>query len=473
MRKTDIVPQNRESEFKLNELFFSTTDRKGIITSGNSVFVRVSGYSLEELLGQPHNIIRHPDIPRCVFKLLWDYILAGKPIAAYVKNMAKDGSYYWVLTYVTPIGSDFLSIRVKPSTAVRDSVAAVYEEMRAIELKYGDDGEAGEKGMAEAAAYLGQVLNKLGFADYDAFMRTILREELKNRDRLLAKDNVSMIPKLPQLNADYINPLCRQASTTYYDSQRAYLQINALFADLDEYARLSENLTKKSAFVLEITKYFRFIALNTSIKSARLGDKGSSLGVIAQHMGEASGAISRTVAELSSLIQSASSKLGSVIFSLASARLELETIMVFCHEIVALASGAQVAGEQALRHRRMIEDLQMAFKDTMTRAMTALLSLRTELEGLSGQSDALRKTTFALQFAQLGGLVEASRLDQGSTFGAIFDEVRKQLEKTKQELVELSAVIRDLGTLVEHAPKTTEEISKTVSSTQAPQAVPA
>ena len=112
-RKSAVQPCDRESPFEIDELFFSTTDRKGVITFGNDVFVRVSGHPRERLIGAPHNVIRHPDMPRAVFRLLWDYVLAGRSVVAYVKNMAADGAYYWVLALVTPIRGGFLSVRLK------------------------------------------------------------------------------------------------------------------------------------------------------------------------------------------------------------------------------------------------------------------------------------------------------------------------------------------------------------------------
>ncbi|HPE46849.1 MAG TPA: PAS domain-containing protein [Hyphomonas sp.] len=92
-----------ESRFEFNELFFSRTDESGIIKFGNSVFQRVSVYEWDELLNKPHKIIRNPDTPRAVFRLLWDSIKSGSPIGAYVKNRAKDGRYYWVFAIVTPV----------------------------------------------------------------------------------------------------------------------------------------------------------------------------------------------------------------------------------------------------------------------------------------------------------------------------------------------------------------------------------
>src|SRR3569832_335570 len=94
MARPKTTPKNEERPFLIHELFFSTTDRVGVIRSGNEVFRRVAAFdSLEDMIGKPHNIIRHADMPRAVFKLLWDYLAANKTICAYVKNQARDGAY--------------------------------------------------------------------------------------------------------------------------------------------------------------------------------------------------------------------------------------------------------------------------------------------------------------------------------------------------------------------------------------------
>jgi PAS domain S-box-containing protein len=90
------IPKDVERPVPEDKFLVSKTDPRGIITYANEVFIEVSGYTEEELIGKPHNIIRHPDMPRTVFKLLWDTIKSGREFWGYVKNMAKDGSYYWV-----------------------------------------------------------------------------------------------------------------------------------------------------------------------------------------------------------------------------------------------------------------------------------------------------------------------------------------------------------------------------------------
>ncbi|HPV77190.1 MAG TPA: PAS domain-containing protein, partial [Gemmatimonadaceae bacterium] len=94
--RSQVVPSGRERSFGEDEIIVSKTDLQGKITYANDVFIRVSGYEEDELLGAPHSIIRHPDMPRAVFKLLWDTLATGREVFAYVNNMARNGDNYWV-----------------------------------------------------------------------------------------------------------------------------------------------------------------------------------------------------------------------------------------------------------------------------------------------------------------------------------------------------------------------------------------
>ncbi len=102
MTKYAVSPTTTERTFGEDEIIVSKTDTKGRITYANEIFQHIASYSEHELLGQPHSLLRHPDMPRCVFKLLWDTLEQGNEIFAYVKNMAKNGDYYWVFAHVTP-----------------------------------------------------------------------------------------------------------------------------------------------------------------------------------------------------------------------------------------------------------------------------------------------------------------------------------------------------------------------------------
>lgn len=91
-----------ERTFPEDEIIVSKTDPKGRLTYVNDVFLSVSGYSEAECIGQPHSMIRHPEMPRAIFKLLWETIASGREIFAYVNNRAKNGDHYWVFAHITP-----------------------------------------------------------------------------------------------------------------------------------------------------------------------------------------------------------------------------------------------------------------------------------------------------------------------------------------------------------------------------------
>lgn len=137
--KQNITPTNREVTMRDNDFIVSKTNPKGQLTYGNEIFIEFSGYPESELLGIQHNIIRHPDMPRAVFKLLWDTLKSGNEFNGYVKNMSRDGSFYWVFANVTPSytadGSllGYYSVRRKPRKDAQDFMQNVYRDMLAVE----------------------------------------------------------------------------------------------------------------------------------------------------------------------------------------------------------------------------------------------------------------------------------------------------------------------------------------------------
>ena len=122
-------------DYSGDELLVSSTNTKGEITHCNPAFVRVSGYSYDELIGQPHNLIRHPDMPAEAYKDMWRTIGRGEPWTGLVKNRRKNGDHYWVRANVTPIMEGgkpraYMSVRTKPSAAEISAAEALYAQMR-------------------------------------------------------------------------------------------------------------------------------------------------------------------------------------------------------------------------------------------------------------------------------------------------------------------------------------------------------
>ena len=138
-----IAPIQRERVMREDDFLVSKTDLKGRITYGNRTFIEYSGYSEAELLGHQHNIVRHPDMPRGVFKFLWDTLEARQECFAYVKNRSKDGGFYWVFANVTPsLQADgsvagYFSVRRKPRASGIAAVTGLYRQMLAEEQRVG------------------------------------------------------------------------------------------------------------------------------------------------------------------------------------------------------------------------------------------------------------------------------------------------------------------------------------------------
>lgn len=151
--RTPVEPTGVERFFAEDEIIVSKTDLKGLITYANQVFVNISGFSERELLGQAHNIIRHPDMPGSVFRLLWDTIASGQEIFAYVKNMSKNGDHYWVFAHVTPTFGPsgeivgYHSNRRVPERKALKTVEQLYREVLAEERRRRNRTEAVEAGL--------------------------------------------------------------------------------------------------------------------------------------------------------------------------------------------------------------------------------------------------------------------------------------------------------------------------------------
>jgi PAS domain S-box-containing protein len=158
-----------ELMFSDNEIIVSKTDTRGNITYGNELFLKMAGYSEKELLGAPHNIIRHPDMPRVIFKLLWDYLHKSNEIFAYVINRSKNGDHYWVFANVTPsYNSDgqvigYYSVRRKPSQKAINIIKPLYKQLLNAE-KSG--------GMEASLKIINELLEKNG-GRYDKFILSI------------------------------------------------------------------------------------------------------------------------------------------------------------------------------------------------------------------------------------------------------------------------------------------------------------
>jgi PAS domain S-box-containing protein len=157
---SQVIPRDEEIKLENNRYLVSETDAKGVITYCNDYFTQVAGYTREELIGKQHNIIRHPDMPQTIFRLLWQRIQSGKNINALVKNLSKDGRYYWIFTeFKTRVDLDTNTIigytahRKTISSDIVEVVSSLYAKLLEIEQ---------EENMDAAEDYLNAYLKEKG-----------------------------------------------------------------------------------------------------------------------------------------------------------------------------------------------------------------------------------------------------------------------------------------------------------------------
>lgn len=365
-----------EVPFLIEELFFSRTDPRGRILSGNDVFQRVSRYSWDEMIERPHNIIRHPDMPRAVFYLLWDRIRAGLPVGAYVKNLAADGRYYWVFAVVTPVEDGYLSVRLKPGGALFGAAAKLYATIRKEEL-------ASDCKPADSARTLVAALSGAGFADYPTFMANALGSEIRHRDGALGRD--------PWQTLGHFEDLAGSAST----------------------------LREAAARMLDLTSAFRYTPGNLRIQAARMGEEGRAISEISTNYGRISDAIVDNLRRLHDAAQEVFSSVNDGLFLACTARLQRETADFFDREA---AEGGGTAGEEAKRLRRQTCDYE-------AHAVEKFAQIKTHIERFFGLTADMKRLCSALVAVRVMGKVESVNLYSG-----IFAELIGDLEKGQEAL---------------------------------------
>lgn len=169
-----IRPTGTERFFAEDEIIVSKTDLTGRITYANDLFLRIADYRESEVVGMPHSMIRHPDMPRVIFQVLWEAVQAGREVFAYVVNMASNGDHYWVFAHVTPTLDShgqivgYHSNRRVPDRGAIDTVRALYARLSEEERRHADR----RAGLEASKALLERELAAVGMP-YDEFIWTL------------------------------------------------------------------------------------------------------------------------------------------------------------------------------------------------------------------------------------------------------------------------------------------------------------
>lgn len=395
-----------EVHFSYEELFFSRTNEKGHILSGNAVFQRVSLYGWDELLGKPHNVIRHPDMPRAVFWLLWDRIRKGEPIGAYVKNRAKDGRHYWVFAIVTPVEGGYLSVRLKPSGPLFRTIEKEYQSLVGLE-------QSQRLKPAESAQILLDRLAQLGFRNYAAFMAKALGQEIVARNEVLRR------PPDPTVG------------------------------HFDALAEAAQTLTVQSNLTFEAYAVNAYVPLNLRVQAAQLGEIAATIGVISSNYNIISEEMKSMLTEFMALAEQVSEAVNGALFLVCTAKIQKEIAEIFQRE-------PEMDGVQRDTEARLLDAQNRTYQQN---AIDSLYALSRQAERFHGSCTEMKRLAAGLEVTRVMGKIESARLDTAAEglndlidsledFQAAISESLKEIDRMNRAIYRS---IQDLLLQAEHA----------------------
>lgn len=444
--RTNLPVTAHECDYPGQELLMSTTDTKGVITHCNAAFVRVSGYTFEELMGQPHNIIRHPDVPPEAFKDMWQTVGRGRSWIGVVKNRCKNGDFYWVRAHVTPVmegnkPKSYMSVRVKPTR----------EEIRNAEALYAIVNEQNKTGKHRFYLHAGRV-RSTGWRDYLGRLQRATFTE-----RLLAM----MLPLwvaalLPQAMGWVDGPaaLGIQAAlvlgASVFILWRFHVRITCALADANQVASAiagchisgDERLIQERHPMAMLMERLQQIQVNLRAVIGDARTEMNGFGVISAEISQSAQRLSeRTEVQASSLEQTASSmeELSSTL------RQSVDTTQQVLEESARSTQLAQRGGMAVAEVSAVVRSIEES-----SHKMGEIIST---IEGIAFQTNLLA----------LNAAVEAARAgEQGRGFAVVAGEVRALAKRSATAAGEIRGLISQSSTQIGRGAEQMQSVGKTI-----------
>ena len=437
-----VIPKQVESKFDLHEFFFSTTNTKGVIRYGNDVFIRVSNYPKDSIIGAPHSIVRHPDMPRSVFKLFWDKLKSGNAIGAYVKNLSADGSYYWVFAFAFPIEDGYLSIRFKPSSPLFQTVQSLYKEVREFEAK-NDDINKSEKLLLEK-------IQGHGFKSYEDFMVKAVVAELNSREE-----------KLSGMHAGKISENGVQGAVIAETTKATLSALKNMF-DRAQSFQQSNNIIGET--VESLAKGFRnlgFVSLNMTVAAAKFGDKAASLGVVSQEFTNISSDIEAQLKILGDFTVKLSDIIQQSTFRISALNSQMLMVDFFVKEAL---SNSQSSSDTFAEMNENKKDFSHLFSEYATKLGTEVHSLESSLFGVLRTLQEVGRLVTGLEVIRQTGAIESARDEEvRNTFKYYLEELNNFIAILRKATNNVSTEVTTLKSHSEVIVNTAEKVSGKVT----------
>ncbi|MFV1493407.1 PAS domain-containing protein [Phaeobacter sp. JH18-32] len=390
--RIEARPLRGEAPFALNEVFYSRTDGRGVIQIGNEIFRRVSDYPWGDLIGAPHKIIRHEDMPRGVFQLFWETIQAGDFFGGYVKNKSRDGLHYWVYAVVVPCEEGFLSARIKPTSKLFDKIAQGYADL----LKAEQDGGLSPE---ESRDRLLDWCRELGFENYQQFAANALADELAARDQ-----GMENAPDL------------------------AIERLRTMLANSDVLAEETRGLIDDFAAM-------RTIPHNLRVLASRIEPSGGPVTVLSQNYGSISQEMSNWFA---THVMGKDSNFSKIKGQVSQSLFVAGVVRIFSECSKQLQSeNHAVLGEEGRAHEQsLLRALAMVQEE---HARTQLSDVNREAERITKICENMQRQLLGLSSTRVLCKIESARLpEDGHSLSDIIDQLGRFQQRISQRLQHIS-----------------------------------